>query len=68
MDKIDTKDSRKSVECLVCRNEVGLVRRLIQSRFCCQKHEQMYLAELEDVAVMRLRSLGTTGRAVAGSR
>jgi hypothetical protein len=66
--KINIKNSKKSVECLVCRNDVGFLRRLIQHRFCCREHEQMYLAELEEVAVMRLRALDATGRAGCDSR
>jgi|ERR1700680_1500580 len=66
--KIKIKDSKNSGECLVCRSDVGLLRRLIQHRFCCREHEQMYLAELEEVAVTRLRALDATGRARCSSR
>ena len=68
MAKINMKNSKKSVECLVCRGDVGFLRRLIQHRFCCREHEQMYLAELEEVAVMRLRALDATGGARCSSR
>ena len=68
MGKSEIKESKKSSACLVCRNDVGLLRRLIQYRFCCREHEQMYQAELEEVAVMRLRTLDATARARCGSR
>lgn len=66
--KIKIKNSKKGVECLVCRGDVGFLRRLVQHRFCCREHERMYLAELEEVAVMRLRTLDAAGRARCGSR
>ena len=69
MDKINLKDSKKSGECcLVCGNDLGLLRRLVQQWFCCQEHEQMYLDELQEVAVMRLRTLDAIGRVQSGSR
>ena len=68
MGKIDIRDSKKSGKCLICRNDVGFLRRLVQHRFCCREHERMYLAELEEVAVMRLRALDATGRAQCSSR
>jgi hypothetical protein len=42
--------------CLHCRNEIGMFRRLARHRFCCDEHESTYLAELEELAVRRLRN------------
>jgi len=68
MPKINIRNSKNGGECLVCRSDVGFLRRLIQHRFCCREHERMYLAELEEVALMRLRAQDATGGALSGSR
>jgi hypothetical protein len=52
-----------SLKCLVCGNEISAFRRLGNHRFCSNKHEQMYLAELEQLAIERLVS--AMGRAPA---
>jgi hypothetical protein len=67
MPKIDIRSSKNGGECLVCHSNVGFLRRLIQYRFCSQEHERMYLAELEEVAVMRLRAQDATAGARCGS-
>jgi hypothetical protein len=43
-------------KCMACHNDIGLVRRLTHHRFCSEQHEQMYLVELQKLAVARLRS------------
>src|ERR1700724_2313590 len=42
--------------CLACHNDIGLVRRFSHRRFCSDEHEQLYLAELEKIALARLES------------
>ena len=68
MPKFDLRNSKNGRECLVCRGDVGFLRRLIQHRFCCREHERMYLAELEEVAVMRLRARDAAAGALSSSR
>jgi hypothetical protein len=43
-------------KCLACQNELGIFRSLAHRRFCCDEHEQRYLAELQKIAAARLRS------------
>ncbi len=43
-------------KCLACQNDLTVFRRVARHRFCCQEHEQMYVAELQKIAVARLRS------------
>jgi hypothetical protein len=42
--------------CLACQSDIGLFRRLAHHRFCCDNHEAMYLAELQELAVTRLHN------------
>ena len=49
-----------NLACLRCRNEIGMFRRLAHHRFCCDEHESTYLAELEELAVRRLRDARIT--------
>lgn len=42
--------------CLACQNDLSIFRRVAHHRFCCQDHERMYMAELQKIAVARLRS------------
>jgi hypothetical protein len=65
---IDIRNSKNGRECLVCRSNVGFLRRLIQHRFCSREHERMYLAELEEVALMRLRARDAAPGALSSSR
>lgn len=55
--KIEKK--AKPGKCLVCQAGVGFFRRLAHQRFCCDEHQEQYMAELKDVAVGRLRSAGS---------
>lgn len=50
--------SSKAGNCLICQRDVGFFRRLAKNRFCTDKHEQQYLADLSKVALGRLRSAG----------
>ena len=68
MPKIDIRNSKNGGECLVCRCDVGFLRRLIQHRFCSREHERTYLAELEEVALMRLRARDARAAALSSSR
>jgi hypothetical protein len=43
----------------VCQRELGFFRKLTKHRFCTDKHEQQYMAELKEVALGRLRSAGS---------
>jgi len=43
-------------ECCECHGDIGLFRRLAQHRFCCDEHEERYLAELDKLGVARLQS------------
>lgn len=42
--------------CLTCQTDLGLFRKLARHRFCCDNHEATYLAELQELAIMRLHS------------
>lgn len=42
--------------CLACHSDIGLFRRLAHHRFCCDNHEAMYLAELQELALARLHN------------
>jgi hypothetical protein len=46
----------QSRACLACQSDIGLFRRLAHHRFCCDNHEAMYLAELQELAVTRLHN------------
>jgi len=62
MRDLKRSDSKTSGKCLVCHNDLGFLRKLVQHRFCCLDHERMYEAELEEAAVMRLRTLEAAAR------
>lgn len=42
-------------KCLGCENNIGLIRRIGNHRFCCDEHEQMFFAESQALAVARLK-------------
>jgi len=42
-------------KCLACQTELGVFHRFAHHRFCSEQHEQVYLAELEEVALARLQ-------------
>jgi hypothetical protein len=42
--------------CLSCGNKIGMFRRLAEQRFCSHEHEQIYLIELQQLAIERLKS------------
>jgi len=50
------RTTSQSLVCLACQSGIGLLRRLTHHHFCCDEHEAMYLAELQELAVMRLHS------------
>ncbi len=41
--------------CLGCQGEIGLFRRVARHRFCSDEHEHQYFAELDELAIQRLR-------------
>ena len=41
-------------KCLACRRNLGLLRKLSRRRFCSDKHERLYLEELQKIALTRL--------------
>jgi hypothetical protein len=49
---------KSRAKCLACPLAIGLFRRMNKQRFCCDQHEVMYLAELKDMGVARLRTAG----------
>ena len=46
----------QSLVCLGCKSNLGLFRRLTSHHFCCDQHEAMYLAELQQLALTRLHN------------
>jgi hypothetical protein len=46
----------QSLVCLTCQSNLGLFRRLTNDRFCCNDHEAMYLAQLQELALTRLHN------------
>jgi hypothetical protein len=50
--------SKSRGKCLACSGQVGLVRRLTNRPFCCDTQELLYLEELKDMGVARLRAAG----------
>jgi hypothetical protein len=44
--------------CLVCGERMGFLRRLTGKTFCCDDHEQHYLADLRALAFTRLQDSG----------
>jgi hypothetical protein len=50
----------RSPVCLGCKSNLGLFRRLTNHNFCCDKHEAMYLAELQELALTRLHNAITS--------
>ena len=45
----------KPLKCLVCGRTLGILRRR-RSRFCSNAHEQEYLTQLREVAILRLQN------------
>ena len=56
--RVKIRTSSKRGRCLVCNADLGFLRKLAKRRFCCDEHEQKYLTDLGDIAVMRLHSAG----------
>jgi hypothetical protein len=46
----------QSLVCLTCQSNLGLFRRLTNHHFCCDEHEAMYLAQLQELALTRLHN------------
>jgi len=46
--------------CLACQTGLGLFHRLAHHRFCSEQHEQVYLTELEEIALSRLQGARIT--------
>jgi len=46
----------KRQACLGCQKEIGLFRRLAHHRFCCDEHEHLYFAEMDELGIERLRN------------
>jgi|ERR1700680_3370319 len=46
----------QSLVCVACQSNIGLFRRLAHHRFCCDNHEALYLAELQELALTRLHN------------
>lgn len=47
--------------CLACRTRIGLFRRFSHQRFCSEEHEQLYLSELQTLAITRLHDSCAAG-------
>lgn len=43
-------------KCPVCEQSLGLLRKLKKNQFCCEDHQEQYLAELREIAVGRLQT------------
>jgi hypothetical protein len=54
--RVRINSPRKHATCLVCGIDVGLFRRLTKKQFCCDGHEQEYLAKLGEIGVTRLHT------------
>jgi hypothetical protein len=52
---------RRRGKCLVCAKRLSLVQRLMGRRFCCEQHQEQYLAELRALEFTRLRDAGERG-------
>lgn len=48
--------SRKDAKCLACQQRLGVFDKLAKRQFCCDEHEEQYLAKLKDIAVTRLHT------------
>ena len=57
--------------CLTCQKKIGIFRRFRGHTFCSEDHERAYTAQLEELAVQRLReaclTLGPATAREAGS-
>ena len=58
---------KSRAKCLACPLAIGLFRRWNKQSFCCEEHELMYLAELKDMGVARLRTAGIRLRSLLPS-
>jgi hypothetical protein len=54
--RVRFQNAPKRRTCLVCGIPLGFVRRLKKKYFCCEAHEEEYLAELSQIAIERLRA------------
>jgi hypothetical protein len=56
---VKIEKTAKPGKCLVCQRDLGFFRRLTNQRFCTDEHEEQYMAELKEVGLGRLRSVGS---------
>ena len=52
--RVRVQNRRHARCCPVCGIRLSLIRRLTGRRFCCESHEEQYLAELRELGVQRL--------------
>jgi len=62
---VQVQNSPNPKKCLVCQQSLGFLRRLAKRHFCSEKHEKQYLAELGEIAIVRLQTARTRVRRVS---
>jgi len=54
----EIKNAPDDMHCLLCGEGLPLFRRMAQSRFCSDKHEEKYRLEMGQIAALRLQIAG----------